>query len=85
MVWNYLLASRWRLDVLVRFYAHGCAGCSGSATEGGLAQGSPLTWLASYVSFPLPPLLFPPCLFSCLFPCSFDSLLLETLLHISRN
>lgn len=84
MVWNYLLASRWRLDVLVRFCAHGCAGCSGSVKEGGLAQGSPLTWLASsYVFFPLPPLLFRSRLFSCLFPCSFDSLLLETLLHIS--
>lgn len=84
MVWNYLPAGRKRWDVLVSFCALGCTYCSGSAGEGGLAPGSPSSWpAASHASFPFPPPPSPSCLFSCLFPCSFDSLLLGTLLHIN--
>lgn len=50
----------------------------------GREVGSPPTWMASsHASFPHPPPLSLSYLFSYLFPCSCDSLLLETLLHIS--
>lgn len=84
VVWSYLPAGRLWWDVLVLFCVHGCAGCCGSMRVAGLAQGSSSTWPpTSLVSFPLSPPLSPSSLPSCLLLCSFDSLLLKTLLRIS--